>query len=73
MLKEFYPGIDDQGTPSPADDTLANVTITFDVDNQGIYAIYDLTMNFYMYNHNLVFSLYNIMNIFNQQLLNLYK
>jgi len=46
----FYPGIDDQGTPSPADDTMANVTVTFDVDNQGIYAIYDLTMNFYIYN-----------------------
>jgi hypothetical protein len=46
----FYPGVDDQGTPSPADDTLANVTVTFDVGNQGIYAIYDLTMHFYMYN-----------------------
>lgn len=45
----FTPGHDDGGTPiNPADDTL-NLTMTFDVDNQGIYAIYDLTMDFYIY------------------------
>ncbi|MBY8992257.1 MAG: hypothetical protein KGD58_16045 [Candidatus Lokiarchaeota archaeon] len=45
----FYPNYDWKGTPSTADDTF-NITMTFDVDNQGIYAIYDLTMNFYIYN-----------------------
>lgn len=49
-LGTFSPGIDTQGTPSPADDTLTNITISFDVDNQGIYAIYGLTMDFYMFN-----------------------
>jgi hypothetical protein len=45
----FTPGHDDGGTPiNPLDDTL-NLTMTFDVDNQGIYAIYDLTMDFYIY------------------------
>jgi hypothetical protein len=45
----FYPNYDWKGTPSTADDTF-NITMTFDVENQGIYAIYDLTMDFYIYN-----------------------
>jgi hypothetical protein len=45
----IYPVYDHKGTPSPADDTF-NITMTFDVDNQGIYAIYDLTMDFFIYN-----------------------
>ena len=45
----FSSEYDWKGTPSTADDTF-NITMTFDVDNQGIYAIYDLTMNFYIYN-----------------------
>ncbi|MFX1281280.1 MAG: hypothetical protein ACFFA3_18155 [Promethearchaeota archaeon] len=49
-LGTFSPGIDTQGTPSPADDTLTNVTISFDVDNQGLYAIYDIKIDFYLYN-----------------------
>lgn len=45
----FTPGHDDGGSPiDPSDDTL-NLTMTFDVSNQGIYAIYDLTMDFYIY------------------------
>ena len=47
----FYPVYDHKGTPSPVDDTF-NITMTFDVDNQGIYAIYDLTMDFYIYTLN---------------------
>lgn len=45
----IYPNYDTKGTPNPADDTL-NITMTFDVDNQGIYAIYGLSMDFYIYN-----------------------
>jgi hypothetical protein len=45
----FTPGHDNGGTPiDPSDDTL-NLTMTFDIDNQGIYAIYDLKMDFYIY------------------------
>jgi hypothetical protein len=49
-LGTFTPGIDTQGTPDPSDDTLVNITVSFDVDNQGIYAIYDIKMDFYVYN-----------------------
>ena len=35
-------GINDQGTPSPLDDTISNITMYFDVSNQGIYAIYNV-------------------------------
>jgi len=35
-------GINDQGTPSPLDDTINNITMSFDVSNQGIYAIYNV-------------------------------
>ncbi|MFX1346296.1 MAG: hypothetical protein ACFFAI_14380 [Promethearchaeota archaeon] len=49
-LGSFSLGVDTQGTPSTADDTLENVTVSFDVDNQGIYAIYDIKMDFYLYN-----------------------
>ncbi|MFX1376291.1 MAG: hypothetical protein ACFFA0_10790 [Promethearchaeota archaeon] len=45
----IYPNYDYKGTPSTLDDTF-NITMTFDVDNRGIYAIYDLTMDFYIYN-----------------------
>ncbi|MFX0082598.1 MAG: hypothetical protein ACFE94_12690 [Candidatus Hodarchaeota archaeon] len=44
----IYPNYDHKGTPSTLDDEF-NITMTFDVDNQGIYAIYDLTMDFYIY------------------------
>lgn len=33
----------------PTDDVL-NITMSFDIDNQGIYAIYGLTIDFYIYN-----------------------
>jgi len=48
----IYPDYDTKGTPSLTDDTF-NITMTFDVDNQGIYAIYDITMDFYIYNSTL--------------------
>jgi len=45
----FSSEYDHKGTPSTLDDTF-NITMTFDVDNQGIYAIYDLALDFYIYN-----------------------
>ncbi len=41
----FVPGHDDGGSPlDPSDDTL-NITMSFDVSNQGIYAIYDVSID----------------------------
>jgi len=40
---------DDGGTPlNPADDAI-NITMTFDVSNQGLYAIYDVTIKVRFY------------------------
>ena len=44
-----YTDYDTKGTPSIADDEFT-ITMTFDVDNQGIYAIYGLRIDFYIYN-----------------------
>ena len=41
-------GWDTAGTPSPIDDAL-NITITFDVNNMGLYAIYDVNLNVNIY------------------------
>jgi len=43
-------GYDDGGTPPPtlADDTI-NLTFSFDVSNQGIYAIYDVSIDLALY------------------------
>ncbi|TFG03698.1 MAG: hypothetical protein EU542_01230 [Promethearchaeota archaeon] len=42
-------GWDDGGTPvNPADDSI-NVTMSFDVGNQGLYAIYDVYLDLYIY------------------------
>jgi len=38
-------GRDEKGTPSPLDDTINNITMSFDVSNQGIYAIYDVDID----------------------------
>lgn len=45
----IYPYYDTKGTPTVADDNFT-ITMTFDVDNQGIYAIYGLSIDFYIYN-----------------------
>ncbi|MFX1323316.1 MAG: hypothetical protein ACFE8N_00050 [Promethearchaeota archaeon] len=37
-------GYNDKGTPDPSDDTF-NMTISFDISNRGIYAIYNLTVD----------------------------
>jgi hypothetical protein len=41
---DFVPGYNSKGTPTPADDTL-NLTVTFDMINNGIYAIYDVNLS----------------------------
>ena len=40
----FVPGYNDKGTPTLADDTI-NLTVTFDMINNGIYAVYDVNIS----------------------------
>ncbi|MFX0058221.1 MAG: hypothetical protein ACFE85_12005 [Candidatus Hodarchaeota archaeon] len=44
----FDIGYDNAGTPNPADDSV-NVTMTFDVSNMGLYAIYDVYIDLEIY------------------------
>jgi hypothetical protein len=41
---DFVPGYNNKGTPTPADDTI-NMTVTFDMINNGIYAVYDVNLS----------------------------
>ncbi|MFX1457250.1 MAG: hypothetical protein ACFFDB_17935 [Promethearchaeota archaeon] len=45
----FVPGHDDGGTPFDPSDDSVNITMSFDVSNRGLYAIYDVSIDVRFY------------------------